>query len=237
MANTQMSSKNVEVFFSYSHRDEKCRIYLEGHLSSLIHRGLISAWHDRKIDAGEEWKGKIDEHLNSAQIILLLISSDFLHSKYCSDVEMKRAMERHDRGEAKVIPIILRHVNWRGEPYSKLQALPANAEPIQGGNWRSVDEACKDVAEGLEKAINGLGQISQSENGTILPDSSPKTIIVDQLSNGNYFTTINEAIAAASPGSRILVHSGVYDGGLKIDKPLEIVESDCKSHGRECRCV
>ncbi len=78
MSNPQTSSKCVEVFYSYSHKDEEMRDELEKHLSILKHRGLILSWHDRKIDAGEEWKGKIDEHLNSAQIILLLISADFL---------------------------------------------------------------------------------------------------------------------------------------------------------------
>jgi len=217
-ANPQKSFKAIEVFFSYSHKDEEMRDELEKHLSILEHRGLISAWHDRKIDAGEEWKGEIDEHLNSAQIILLLISADFLASKYCYDIEMKRAMERHESGEARVIPIILRHVLWKGSPFSKLQALPTNAEPIKDGKWRSVDEAFADVAEGLEKAIADL---------RIPPPPPPpppglKTIIVDQMCRGN-FATISEAIAAADPGSRILVHSGIYDEGLVLDKPLEIV--------------
>jgi hypothetical protein len=158
MANPQISSKGIEVFFSYSHKDEELRDKLETHLSILKHRGLIQAWHDRKIDAGEEWKGEIDEHLNSAQIILLLISSDFLASSYCYDIEMKRAMERHDSGEALVIPIILRHVLWKGSPFSKLRALPTDGEPIKDGNWRSIDEAFADVAKGLEKAIKVLSQ-------------------------------------------------------------------------------
>ena len=223
MANTQMSSEGIEVFFSYSHKDEELRDELEKHLSILKHRGLISAWHDRKIVAGEEWNGQIDEHLNSAQIILLLISSDFLASKYCYDIEMKRAMERHDSGEACVIPIILRHVLWKRSLFSKLQALPTNAEPVKDGNWRSIDEAFKDVAEGLENAIKGFNSKNVgSDPGSIQSNNGLKTIIVDQMHRGD-FTTITDAIAAAAPGSRILVRSGVYDDGLIIDKPLEIV--------------
>lgn len=167
--------------------------------------------------------GEIDEHLNSAQIILLLISSDFLASKYCYDIEMKRAMERHNSGEARVIPIILRHAYWEGSPFSKLQALPTNAEPIKDGNWRSIDAAFKDVAEGLEKVINGFNSKNIDSYPIPTPSNNgPKTIIVDQMHRGN-FTTITDAIAAAVPGSRILVRSGVYDDGLIIDKPLEIV--------------
>jgi parallel beta-helix repeat protein len=216
-------SEGIEIFFSYSHKDEELRDELEKHLTSLKYRDLISAWHDRKIGAGEEWKGEIDEHLNSAHIILLLISTDFISSEYCRDIEMKRAMERHDSGEARVIPIILRHTIWDGFPFSKLQALPTNAEPVKDGNWRSIDAAFKDVAEGLEKSINGLKPIII--DSCLIPTPSnngPKEIIVDQMHRGDFITII-DAIAAAAPGSRILVRSGVYDDGLIIDKPLEIV--------------
>ena len=223
MANTKMPTKGIEVFFSYSHEDEALRDELEKHLSILMHRGLISAWHDRKICAGVEWNGEIDEHLNSAQIILLLISSDFLASKYCYDLEMKRAMERHNSEEACVIPIILRHTYWEGSPFSKLQALPTNAEPVKDGNWRSIDVAFKDVAEGLEKVIMDFNfKKIDSDHGPVPSTDSPKTIIVDQMHRGD-FTTIMDAVAAAVPGSRISIHPGVYDEGLIIDKPLEIV--------------
>ena len=222
-SNTQMSSKGIEVFFSYSHKDEELRDELEKHLSILKHRGLISAWHDRKIGAGEEWNGKIDEQLNSAQIILLLISSDFLASSYCYDIEMKRAMERHNSGEARVIPIILRHAYWEGSPFSKLQALPTNAEPVKDGNWRSIDAAFKDVAEGLEKVINGFNQkIIDSDSSPTPSNNSLKTIIVDQMYRGD-FANIIEAVKAADPGDKILVRPGLYEEGLEIDKPLEIV--------------
>ena len=223
MANTKNPSEGIEVFFSYSHEDEALRDELEKHLSILKHRGLISAWHDRKICAGEEWNGEIDEHLNSAQIILLLISSDFLASKYCYDIEMKRAMERHSLEEARVIPIILRHAYWDGSPFSKLQALPSNAEPVKDGNWRSIDAAFKDVAKGLEKVIMDFNSKKIDSDPSLIPSTNnPKTIIVDQMHRGD-FTTITEAIAAAAPGSRISIQPGVYDEGLVIDKPLEIV--------------
>jgi len=110
----------IEVFFSYSHRDEKLRDKLAPHLSMLQREGVISAWHDRKIGAGTEWAKAIDDNLNAAGIILLLISADFLGSDYCYDLEMKRAMERHEAGEARVIPIILKPVDWSSAPFSKL---------------------------------------------------------------------------------------------------------------------
>src|SRR5438132_1153332 len=100
--------KPIEIFFSYSHKDQALREKLETHLTLLKREGLISSWHDRKIIAGTEWSGEIDAHLNTAQIILLLVSADFIASSYCSDIEVARAMERHNAGEARVIPVILR---------------------------------------------------------------------------------------------------------------------------------
>jgi tetratricopeptide (TPR) repeat protein len=143
------SARPLEIFYSYAHEDEKLRDTLEKHLSQLKRQGVISDWHDRDITAGSEWKNEIDEYLESAQIILLLISPDFLASDYCHDVEMTRAMERHHTQEARVIPIILRPVDWEGAPFSKLQCLPRNAEPVT--LWKNEDAAFLDIAKGIRK--------------------------------------------------------------------------------------
>src|SRR5579871_1216010 len=137
----------MELFYSYSHKDEELRETLETHLSPLKRQGVIAGWHDRRISAGTEWADQIDEHLNSAQIILLLISADFLASDYCYDKEMTRAMERHEAGAARVIPIILRPCDWHGAPFGKLQALPKDAKPIT--DWSNRDAAFLDVAQGI----------------------------------------------------------------------------------------
>ncbi|MCK9565105.1 MAG: right-handed parallel beta-helix repeat-containing protein [Methanothrix sp.] len=220
MANEQISSEGVEVIISYSHKDEMLRDELEKHLSILKRQKLISTWYDRKIGAGEEWKGQIDEHLDSARIILLLISADFLASDYCYDIELKRAMERHESGQACVIPIILRPVEWKGAPFGKLQALPTNAEPIVSKKWGCTDEAFVDVARGLRAAVGSLNPIIDPNKGKKIPE--PSTIVVDQWQRGD-FATISQAIDKADPGSRILITSGIYDEGLILDKPLKIV--------------
>src|SRR5436305_14218404 len=100
----------VNVFISYAHEDELLRQQLDTHLSLLRRQELISDWHDRQILAGDDWRRDIDQHLETASIILLLISPDFLASDYCYEIEMQRALERHKLGEARVIPIILRPV-------------------------------------------------------------------------------------------------------------------------------
>jgi hypothetical protein len=148
--------KPVEVFFSYSHRDEEFRGELEKHLTMLKRQGWISGWHDRKITAGTEWEGQIDAHLNAAGVILLLVSVDFLASHYCYDIELKRAMERHEAGHARVIPIILRPCDWKAAPFGKLQALPKDARPVT--EWRSRDKAFTDVALGIRAAVEELRQ-------------------------------------------------------------------------------
>lgn len=148
------ASKSLKVFVSYAHEDEDFRTQLEKHLSALRRRGLISIWNDRRITAGTEWKGAIDANLDSADLILLLISEDFLHSDYCYDIELKRALERHEANDAMVVPIMLRPVDWHGTPFSKLAALPTDARPIT--NWRSRASAFTDVAAGIRKAIEQI---------------------------------------------------------------------------------
>jgi hypothetical protein len=141
----------VEVFYSYSHKDEEFLDKLITHLSLLKRKGVITGWHDRQIGAGVEWKNRIDEHLESAGVILLLVSADFLASDYCYDLEMARAMARHHEGTARVIPIILRKCDWSDAPFGELQALPKNAEPVK--SWADQDEAFTDIATGIKRAI------------------------------------------------------------------------------------
>ncbi len=141
----------VTIFISYSHKDKRYCKQLESHLSILRHRKLIDTWHDGRLAPGQEWKQEILTQLNTAQVILLLISSDFLESSFCYGVEMQRAIARHDVGEALVIPIILRPVVWEGAPFAKLQTLPTDAKPVT--SWSDLDEAFADIVKGISQAI------------------------------------------------------------------------------------
>lgn len=120
---------------------------MEKHLALLKRQGLIKGWHDRQITPSSEWAGEIDAHLDSADIILLLISADFLASDYCYDIEMKRAMERHEERKARVVPIILCECDWQNSPFAKLQVLPTNAKPITA--WPDRAQAFTSVSKGL----------------------------------------------------------------------------------------
>lgn len=141
------------VFFSYSHKDESLRNQLETHLSMLKNQGLIQAWHDRQILAGSNIDNSISEPLDAADVILLLVSSDFLASTYCYSKEMARAMERQAEGTAQVIPVILRDCDWHAAPFGKLLAVPTDGRAIT--LWPNIDQAFTDVARQIRKALEG----------------------------------------------------------------------------------
>src|SRR5262249_39785551 len=149
------TSNHVEVFYSYAHADEKLLCELVKHLGILKRQGVIRSWCDREITAGSEWKGQIDRHLDTAGVILLLVSPDFIASDYCYDIELTRALERHDNGEARVIPVILRPVTgWQDAPFGKLGVAPTDGQPVT--SWTNQDEAFADVARHIRKAVDEL---------------------------------------------------------------------------------
>lgn len=148
----QPTTKNIEVFYAYASEDEGLRTGLEKQLTLLKRIGLISDWHSVKITEGLEQGSEIEKHWQSSQIILLLISDDFMATD--ADGLAKRAMERHQAETAYVIPIILCPVNWRGTPFDNLDVLPTNKKPIT--SWVKRDEAFLDVARGIRNAVEEL---------------------------------------------------------------------------------
>jgi formylglycine-generating enzyme required for sulfatase activity len=159
---SSMNQPAIEIFFSYAREDELLRDELAKHLKPLQQEGIITAWHDREIPPGAEWQNEIDRHLESAQIILLLISSDFLASDYCYSRELKRALERHESKEACVIPVILRSCDWQNTGFGKLQVLPTDGKAIKG--WSDIDEAFTDVVKGLRRSIKQLTPVPNPPN-------------------------------------------------------------------------
>jgi hypothetical protein len=151
------SERPVRIFYSYSHTDEEILARLRTHLTILRRGGRITEWFDRDIEAGREWREEIARELNAADLILLLVSSDFLDSDFCYEQEMARAMERSDRGEALVIAVMLRPVDgWAETPFSKLQVVPRDALPVT--RWKDQDEALVDVASKIRRAVERLGE-------------------------------------------------------------------------------
>jgi tetratricopeptide (TPR) repeat protein len=146
----------VLVFISYAHVDDALRAALRAHLSALERERLVQAWDDREILAGDEWADEIDARLNQADVILLLVTADFINSQYCYGKELARALERHhDKTDrAIVVPVILRQCHWQNTLFAKLQALPRDARPIS--DWKTPDDFYTDVTQGLRKRLKRL---------------------------------------------------------------------------------
>lgn len=171
------------VFFSYCHADEALRNELQKHLTLMVRTGAIETWHDRMIRAGDEVDGEIDKHLEEAEVILLLISSDFLASNYCYDIEVKRAMQRHKGGSARVIPIILRPCDWHGAPFGKLLAAPIDGKPVT--KWPNQDEAFLNITQQIRAALpenpikqSPLPHVTTSSSGQTMPQSRSSNLSV-----------------------------------------------------------
>jgi hypothetical protein len=153
----------LELFISYSHQDEDLRQKLDAHLALLDRQAVFTVWHDRRISAGREWAGEIDAALERADVVLLLVSSDFLASDYCYDKEMTRALARHEEGTARVIPVILRPCDWQSSPFGKLRALPASGKPVT--SYPGIDAAFTEVAVGLRTLANEIRGIPEPVSG------------------------------------------------------------------------
>ena len=150
------------LFISYAHKDEFLKDELETHLKLLERQSVIQGWSDRDITPGNEWRGEIDDNLETADIILLLITADFLASDYCYDMEMDRAIERHNAGEATVIPVIVAPCNWQSARFSKLQSLPTDGKPVTiwGAEKYNRDLAWTNVAQGIEQVAQQRGALA-----------------------------------------------------------------------------
>lgn len=171
----------MKIFFSYTHVDEQFCDMLQKHLAALKHQGLIETWHDRRIRAGDEFDNVIDRQLNEAQVILLLVSADFIASRYCYEIEMARALERHRAGEARVIPVILRPCDWKETPFGKLMAAPKDGKPIKA--WPDIDEAFLDVVQRIKEVLSDQ---RRAPVFSAIPVPTPKeSIIADRPRSGN----------------------------------------------------
>ncbi len=172
MLSNIQSQKAINIFYCYAHEDRKLRDELAKHLSSLRWQGLITDWHNFDISPGQERGKEITDHLDNADIILLLITPDFMASYDCYEVEMKRAIERHRAKTARVIPIHLRPVDWENAPFSGLRALPTGTKFVT--EWNNRDSAYKDISEGIKKVVGEFLGYSQKSQ-PIQPVSKPST--------------------------------------------------------------
>lgn len=171
----------ISVFFSYSHKDEGLRDELEKQLSILKRQGTISTWHDRRITAGSEVHEEISDNLKQANIILLLVSADFLASDYCWEKEMMFAIERHNKGEAVVIPVILRPCNWTKAPFGKLLATPKDGKPVT--EHTTFDKAFAEISKEIERVVDE--KFSKKQEPTVKTEPVQTQVIVSPVRTSN----------------------------------------------------
>jgi len=228
--------KPIRVFCSYARKDMRYLQELRMHLQGLQRQGIISLWTDTDISPGTVWEEEIAKQLFSAQIILLLVSPDFLASEYVFSKEMSIALERHQLGEARVIPVILRPVLWKDAPFGKLQALPRDGKPVTDRSRGSLDEAFFEIAEGIRLACEELQVKHENKSVTpITPDKQPIHIYhLDQVfvkSGFPHLTFVEREdfgllkLALALPGRGVIIEgpSGVGKT-TALKKALEEVQ-------------
>ncbi len=179
----------LRLFYVYSHKDEGLRNELETHLTLLHRQGFISSWHDRKLVPGSDWEPAILRELELADAVLLLVSADFLASDFAYGREMKRALERHELGNARVVPIMLRECDWEHAPFAKLQALPMDAQPVTSWNnrdsaWTSVARGLRQIAEEMSVLVERQDEIPSRnfESGTTSVGGAAKSPMLEVLS-------------------------------------------------------
>lgn len=156
----ELNNFKPRIFLSYAHADEDLKNELDKQLMPLKRSGKIETWNDRELIASQEWNEEILSELNKADIIMLLISSDFIASQYIWEKELTTAMNRHNEGTAKVVPVILKNCLWQEMPFAKLQALPRNAKPVT--SYENRDDAFTEIAFAIKKLVEYM--IDKSQN-------------------------------------------------------------------------
>ena len=154
MRMSEPTESSLKLFYCYAHEDKLLSDGLKLYLKSLEQQFIDNAWYDREISRDMEWEDEIDKHLSTANIVLLLVSPHLLALDYCYSKEMALAVQRHEEGTARMVPIILRPVQWKNAPFSKLQALPNKAKPIT--TWLNIYDAYEHIAKDLHRIVREL---------------------------------------------------------------------------------
>ncbi len=158
-------NNKIKLFISYSHKDREHCAELHKHLTQLKRTKLVDTWQDGELMAGDNWDEQIKKHLVESEIVVFLLSIDFIASNYIYEVEMQMAYEKHKRGELIIVPVILKKCDIEGTIFERIQGLPIDFEPILSSKWHSKDDAYFSVVEGLKRIIKKQSEIkAQGKN-------------------------------------------------------------------------
>jgi len=215
----ETKKKNIEVFCCYAREDYRLLLKLRTHLAFLEQEGSFHIWHDMDISPGIEWQEEINKYINTAHIILLLISPDFIASEYCYNKEVKQAMERHESGEARIIPILLRPSIWQDSPFAKLRVLPNNARAVTA--WQNRDKALSAIAQEIKQVVK-----EQMTKLSITPSHQPPS-------------TANAAEPHSKGGDGIVLRDwdGAPDVSVFFGRTKELVSLEQWLISDRCRLV
>jgi hypothetical protein len=203
---TQANSKRITVFYSYARKEKQLRDRLAAHLTLLKRQGFIADWSDQDVKPGQEWRKEVSKKLESADIILLLVSPSFIETNYCESTEVDIALQRHEAGEAWVIPILLRSVDWESSAIGKLQALPYNLKPVD--LWSNRDSAFTEISKNIRSLVMDLrstedkSKRKNTEEDALLPSDRVMTQ-PRRRKKRDLYKTINKA-GEYTIGQRIL---------------------------------
>jgi hypothetical protein len=165
----------LNIFVSYAREDEELMRRVVAQLATLVRDGAIEIWTDGRILPGAKWRHEILDHLLTADIVLLLISEDFLNSMFCMEVEFEEAMERQDNGKAVVVPVILRHCLWQSESFGMLQnqVLPQGGKPVKDDTV-VLESRLTEVATGIGTLVASMR--GRQELGGKIRDAGRRTV-------------------------------------------------------------
>ncbi|MGE3709459.1 MAG: toll/interleukin-1 receptor domain-containing protein [Hyphomicrobiaceae bacterium] len=166
----------VDAFISYSHADEVALGRLHKHLSMLQRDNLLNAWTDHAILAGARFDEAIAETLESSSLFLALVSPDYLSSRYCYDVEFKRALALEKQGKLRIVPIILQPCDWKNSPLSSFLALPKDGKPVS--EWTNENNAYLDVVTNLRRIIDELSGSAPAKRPASAPTAGARRLRV-----------------------------------------------------------
>jgi len=181
----------IRVFYCYASEDEKLRRELEKHLHGLQQADLITTWYDRRLQAGINWKKKVDKRIESADLIVLLISNYFLQSAYPLGIEMQKALKRNKAEENRIIPVLLSPISsieWEKTPFNHLPLLPTGRVPVT--EWQERDEAFLNVVEGMRKAVTtiNISSLVKSQLSLNNQDQQQESTILGPTDSGKSST-------------------------------------------------
>ena len=233
-----LKNQPLKVFISYSHKDKNLKEQLERHLATLKSLGEVALWHDQEVEAGTEWEPQIKAALEEADILLLLVSSDFISSEYINNIELKAALKRHYAGTARVIPILLRPVHWEGTDISRLERLPKNKKAITDWGKEDEDNAFVDVAQGLSKVVASLRAERYKLNTNVLPQPAvpPSNQTPYQKPPYSYpqpdrrerFSSYSEPSSKASKGKRLATQPTARERTVRPQQPRPLIPKTIK---------